>query len=384
MSAPSVPLCDLKAQYRPLQSDIERAVCRVLASGQAILGPEVSSLEAEVAAYCNVGFGVGCGSGTDAISLALHALGIGAGDEVIIPPFTFFATAGCVVRTGATPVFADIDPATFNIDPEKIAARITPKTKAIMPVHLYGQCAEMASISAIAAEYGIPVIEDAAQAFGAQYQGQMAGSMGALGCFSFYPTKNLGTYGDAGLTVTNRPEWAERMQVFRVHGMKPKYYHRVVGWMARIDAVQAAILRIKLPHVDGWIENRRAAAARYDQLICDSRLDGWLTRPKEAANCRHSYNQYVVRVGEGLRDSLVKHFQAEQIGYEIYYPLPLHLQDCLQDLGYRAGDFPASEAAAKCVLALPMYPEITASQQERVVEAIAAFRHQAESMRKAA
>ncbi len=384
MSVTSVPLCDLQAQYRPLQSEIEQAVCRVLASGQAILGPEVASLEKEVADYCGAAHGVGCGSGTDAISLALHALGIGAGDEVIIPPFTFFATAGCVVRTGATPVFADIDPKTFNIDPQCVADCITPRTKAIMPVHLYGQCADMKPIWDIAAKNNVPVIEDACQSFGAEYQGKKAGCLGALACFSFYPTKNLGTYGDAGLTVTNDQEWAERMQVYRLHGMKPKYYHRVVGWMGRIDAVQAAILRVKLPHVDGWIENRRAAAARYDKLICDARLDGWLGRPKEAPDCRHTYNQYVVRVGDGLRDSLVKHFQAEKVGYEIYYPLPLHMQECLQNLGYSQGDFPLSEAAAKCVLALPMFPEISEAQQVRVVETIAAYRHQTGTMRRAA
>jgi dTDP-4-amino-4,6-dideoxygalactose transaminase len=384
MTAPSVPLCDLQAQYRPLQGEIERAVCRVLSSGQAILGPEVSGLEQEVASYCGTTHGVGCGSGTDAISLALHALGIGAGDEVIIPPFTFFATAGCVVRTGATPVFADIDPVSFNMDPDLIADCISPRTKAIMPVHLYGQCADMKMIMAIAAKHNIPVIEDAAQAFGAEYDGKKAGSMGALGCFSFYPTKNLGTYGDAGLTVTNNPEWAERMQIFRLHGMKPKYHHRVVGWMGRIDAVQAAILRVKLPYVDEWIDQRRAVAGRYDDLICDSRLDGWLTRPKKMKNCRHTFNQYVVRVGDGLRDSLVKHLQTQKIGYEIYYPLPLHMQECLKNLGYGAGDFPVSEAAAKCVLALPMYPEISESQQSRVVEAVAEFRHQTGVMRRAA
>lgn len=384
MSVTNVPLCDLQAQYRPLQPEIEKAVCRVLASGQAILGPEVSGLEQEVASYCGAAYGVGCGSGTDAISLALHALGIGAGDEVIIPPFTFFATAGCVVRTGARPVFADIDPFSFNINPDCIEECITPRTKAIMPVHLYGQCADMKPIWDIAAKHNLPVIEDACQSFGAEYQGKKAGSLGALACFSFYPTKNLGTYGDAGLTVTSDPEWAEKMQVYRLHGMKPKYYHRVVGWMGRIDAVQAAILRVKLPHVDSWIENRRAAAARYDALICDARLDGWLVRPKEQPNCRHTYNQYVVRVGDGLRDSLVKHFQAEKVGYEIYYPLPLHMQECLKNLGYEQGDFPKSEAASKCVLALPMFPEITEAQQTRVVECMAAFRHQAGSLRRAA
>lgn len=380
----AVPLCDLPAQYRPLQAEIEQAVCRVLASGQAILGPEVAAFEQEVARHCGVGYGVGCGSGTDAISLALHALGIGPGDEVIIPPFTFFATAGCVVRCGATPVFADIDPVTFNIDPEQIAGKITPRTRAIMPVHLFGQCANMKPIWDIAAKHGLPVIEDAAQAFGAEYQGNRAGSLGAIACYSFYPTKNLGTYGDAGMSVTSDPEWAERMQVYRLHGMKPKYNHQVVGWMGRIDAIHAAILRVKLPHVDRWIEQRRQAASRYDNLIQESGLDGWLTRPTEATGCKHTYNQYVVRVADGQRDALVKQFQAEKIGYEIYYPIALHMQPCLKDLGYAAGDFPVSEAATRCVLALPMFPEITAEQQARVVDTIVGFRRQAAPLRKAA
>jgi dTDP-4-amino-4,6-dideoxygalactose transaminase len=380
-----VPLCDLLAQYKPLQSEIEQAVCRVLASGQAILGPEVAALESEVANYSGTTYGVGCGSGTDAISLALHAMGIGPGDEVIIPPFTFFATAGCVVRCGATPVFADIDPQTFNIDPEQIERKITPRTRAIMPVHLFGQCADMKRIWDIAARHGIPVIEDAAQSFGAEYQGKRAGSLGAIACFSFYPTKNLGTYGDAGMSVTADPEWAERMQVYRLHGMKPKYHHEVVGWMGRIDAIHAAILRVKLKHVDSWLASRRLAAARYDKLIAEAGLDGWLTRPVEAEDCRHTYNQYVVRVGDSQRDALVKHLQAEKIGYEIYYPAPLHLQPCLKNLGYGPGDFPVSEAAARCVLALPMFPEISVVQQVRVVASLAAFRRQAgRSLRRAA
>jgi len=384
MTAPAVPLCDLSAGYRPLQPEIEAAVARVLASGQVILGPEVAAFEQEAAAWCGAAYGVGCGSGTDAISLALHALGIAPGDEVIIPPFTFFATAGCVIRTGATPVFADIDPLTFNIDPAEVARKVTPRTRAIMPVHLYGQCADMKALWDIAARHNIPIVEDACQSFGAEFQGKRCGTLGGIACFSFYPTKNLGTYGDAGLAVTNDPEWAERMQVYRVHGMKPKYHHKVVGWMGRIDAVQAAILRVKLKHVEQWIAMRRDVAGRYDALIRDAGLDGYLTRPATRPECTHTFNQYVVRVGEGQRDALTRYFQSEKVGYEVYYPVPLHLQECLKGMGFGAGDFPVSEAAARCVMALPMYPEITVEQQQRVIDTVRAFRRQAATTRRAA
>lgn len=376
MQPTAVPLCDLPAQYKDLRPQIESAVCRVLASGQAILGPEVSGLEREVADYCGAAYGVGCGSGTDALSLALHAVGVGPGDEVILPPFTFFATAGCVLRTGAKPVFVDVDAKSFNIDPSKIEAAITPRTKAVMPVHLFGQCADMQPIWDIAAKHDLTVIEDAAQAFGASYQDKKAGTLGGIACFSYYPTKNLGTYGDAGMCVTNDAEWAEKMAVLRVHGMKPKYYHRTVGWMGRIDAIHAAILRVKLPHVDRWLAMRREAAGRYNRLIENMGLGDFLTMPYRQPDCGHTFNQYVVQVAGGQRDALVRHFQAEKIGYEIYYPMPLHMQDCLKPLGYKAGDFPVSEAAATCVVALPMFPEITAEQQERVVSSVKAFRHQ--------
>jgi dTDP-4-amino-4,6-dideoxygalactose transaminase len=348
-----------------------------------ILGPEVAALEREIADYCGVSYGVGCGSGTDALSLALHGMGIGQGDEVIIPTFTFFATAGCVLRCGATPVFVDVDPQTFNIDPKAVAKAITPRTKAIMPVHLFGQCADMQALWDIAKQHNLPIIEDAAQAFGAEYHNKKAGQLGQIACFSFYPTKNLGTYGDGGLVVTNNAEWADNMTVLRVHGMKPKYYHRKLGWMGRIDAIHAAILRVKLPHVDRWIDQRRTAARRYDELIKNYGLDNYLTRPTASPAGKHTFNQYVIRVGDGQRDDLVKHFQAEKVGYEIYYPVPVHMQDCVKHLGYGPGSFPVSEAAASCVLALPMYPEITPAQQDRVVSTIAAFRNQA-SVRKAA
>lgn len=372
----AVPLCDLQTQYRTLQAEIEQAVCRVLASGQVILGPEVTALEKEIATYCTTGYGVGCASGTDALLLALHALGIGPGDEVILPPFTFFASAGTVCRTGARPVFVDIDRATYNLDPLQVETKITPRTRAIMAVHLFGQCADMEPLWQIAERHSLPIIEDAAQALGAEYQGKRAGSLGAIGCFSFYPSKNLGAYGDAGMVVTSDPEWATRMTCLRVHGMEPKYYHKHLGWNARLDAVQAAILRVKLQYLERWTEERQAAARRYDALIEEHHLHQFLQRPVVRPQRRHVFNQYVVRVVQGQRDALVRHLKAEQIGCEIYYPVPLHLQECLAYLGYGTGDFPASEEACRSVLALPMYPELQVEQQERVVQSCAAFLRQ--------
>jgi dTDP-4-amino-4,6-dideoxygalactose transaminase len=363
----------LRTQYQELQSQIEEAVARVLRSGQVILGPEVKALEEEVAHYCGAGHAIGCASGTDALLLALYALDIGPGDEVISPPFTFFATAGCIRRCGAKPVFADIDPDTYNIDPLQIERKITPRTRAILVVHLYGQCADMEPIWNIAERHGLPIIEDAAQSFGADYQGKRAGTLGALSCFSFYPSKNLAAYGDAGMVATNDPEWAARVACLRVHGMEPKYYHKYIGWNARIDAVQAAILRVKLPYVERWVEARREAARRYDALIESEGLGNFLSTPIIRPHRRHVFNQYVVRVGSGQRDTLVRHLQGEKIGCDIYYPVPLHLQECLADLGHQEGDFPVSEAACRSVLALPMYPELTAQQQQHVIETCAAF-----------
>lgn len=371
-----VPLCDLQAQYRELRPELEAAVLRVLASGQVILGPEVAALEAEVAGYCGVGHGVGCGSGTDALSLALHALDLGLGDEVILPAFTFFATVGSVCRTGARPVFSDIDPVTYNMDPLQVENKITPRTRAILVVHLYGQCADMEPLWSIAERHDLLVIEDAAQALGAEYQGKRAGSLGSLGCLSFYPTKNLGGYGDAGMVVTGDPEWAERMKCLRVHGMEPRYYHKYLGWNARLDALQAAMLRVKLPHLERWIGNRQAIALRYDTLIEEHHLTHFLERPVRRPDRRHTFNQYVVRVANGQRDALVRHLKAEHIGCEIYYPLALHQQECLRHLGYRTGDFPSSEEAAGQVLALPIYPELSADQQRRVIQSCAAFLRQ--------
>jgi dTDP-4-amino-4,6-dideoxygalactose transaminase len=368
-----VPLCDLQAQFRELRPQLEAAVARVLESGQVILGPEVAALEREVADYCGVNHGIACGSGTDALSLALHGLDIGRGDEVILPTFTFFATAGSVCRTGARPVFVDIDPVTYNLDPLQVESKITDRTRAILVVHLFGQCAEMEPLWHVAERHGLLLIEDAAQALGAEYQGKRAGSLGAVACLSFYPTKNLGAYGDAGMVVTNDPEWAAHMTCLRVHGMEPKYFHKYIGWNARIDALQAAMLRVKVPHLDRWLEKRREAARRYDVLIEEERLTHFLQRPAVAPQRRHTFNQYVVRVTGGDRDNLVRHLKSEGIGCEIYYPMPLHVQESLQYLGYREGDFPASEGAARCVLALPMFPELTTDQQRRVVQSCAAF-----------
>jgi dTDP-4-amino-4,6-dideoxygalactose transaminase len=374
--AAGVPLCDLQAQYRQLRPELEAAVARVLASGQVILGPEVAALEHEVARYCGVACGVGCGSGTDALSLALHGLDIGPGDEVIVPTFTFFATAGSICRTGARPVFIDIDPLTYNLDPLQVESKITSRTRVLLVVHLFGQCADMEPLWHLAERHGLVILEDAAQALGSEYQGKRAGSLGAACCLSFYPTKNLGACGDAGMVVTQDADWAARMRCLRVHGMEPKYYHKYLGWNARLDAIQAAVLRVKLAYLEHWIEARQAAAGRYDELLEHYQLTHFLERPTVGPHRRHTFNQYVVRVANGERDALVRHLKAEHIGCEIYYPVPLHLQECLSYLGYRAGDFPVSEEACGCVLALPMYPELTEEQQRRVVGACAAFLRQ--------
>jgi dTDP-4-amino-4,6-dideoxygalactose transaminase len=368
-----VPLCDILGQYQSLQPEIDAAVLRVLRSGQAILGPEVAAFEKETAEYCGAKFALGCGSGTDALLLALHALDVGPGDEVILPPFTFFATVGSVLRVGARPVFVDIDPLTYNIDPTQIEAKITPKTKAIMPVHLFGQCADMGEIQEIADENRIPVIEDAAQSFGSSFDGRKCGTLGAISCFSYYPSKNIGTLGDAGAVTTDDEALHKKMTALRNHGSEVKYFHKYVGWNARIDALHAAILRVKLPHIEAWVEGRRAAAKRYDALIEQYSLHGFFHRPTVMPYGRHTFNQYVVRVPAQHRDPLVKHLKAEGVGCEVYYPLSLHQQECVQHLGHREGDFPNSEAAAKAVLALPMFPEITEAQQRRVLDVCAGY-----------
>jgi dTDP-4-amino-4,6-dideoxygalactose transaminase len=372
-----VPLCDIQAQYRALKEEIDAAVLRVLGSGQAILGPEVAAFEQETAAFCGAKYGIGCGSGTDALVLALRALGVGPGDEVIAPPFTFFATASAVTRIGATPVFVDIDPTTFNIDPNQIEAKVTPKTRAIIPVHLFGQCCDMDAIWEIAEANQLYVVEDAAQSFGSEYKGRRCGTLGVEACMSFYPTKNLGALGDAGLVTTNDPNIDRKLRALRVHGSEVKYYHKYVGYNMRLDAVHAAVLRVKLPHVAAWLAAREAAAHRYDALIEGETLHGFMRRPVARPDRRHTFNQYVVRVPAVHRDPLVKHLKDGGVGVEVYYPLCLHQQECFKPLGYRAGDFPTSEQAAAEVLALPMFPEITAEQQARVVEVCAAYLRQA-------
>ncbi len=371
-----IPLCDLQAQYKNIKIELEAAALRVLASGQAILGPEVTKFEESVAKFCSVNYGVSCNSGSDALLLALSAADIGPGDEVIIPPFTFFATAGAICRLGAKPVFADIDYATFNIDPLQIENKITSRTKAIMPVHLFGQCADMEPIWRIAQAHNLLVIEDGAQSLGAEYQGKKSGSLGALACLSFYPTKNLGAFGEGGMVVTNDSEWANKMSCLRVHGMEPKYFHKYIGWNARMDAIQAAFCNVKMAYLEQWLIQRQEAAKRYDSIIDEEHLGGFLKKPVRKSNRNHTFNQYVVRVAGGERDALVQYLRSEKVGCEIYYPLPLHLQECLQFLGHNIGDFPTSETACGEVMALPMFPEITVEQQRRVIQVISSYLRQ--------
>ena len=372
-SVGDVPLCDLRPQWDEFHEQFEETVRNVLSSGQVILGPEVAALENEVARWCGASHAIGCGSGTDALLLALSALNIGPGDEVIIPPFTFFATAGAVCRAGAKPVFADIDPRSYNLDPMQVANKITSRTRAVIPVHLFGQCVDMEPLWNIAERHNLSIVEDAAQAMGASYQGKRAGTLGSMACFSFYPSKILGAYGDAGMVVTNDPEWAARTACLRVHGMEPKYYHKYLGWNARLDAVQAALLRVKLPHLDRFIAGRQEAAKRYDWLIDQYHLGDLLERPTIRPHCKHVYGVYTVRVAGNQRDALMRHLKMDRVGCDIYYPVPLHLQECLGHLGYGPGDFPVSEDASRTVLSLPMFPELTMAQQERVMQSCAGF-----------
>ncbi len=365
-----VPLLDLKAQYVPLREEIRAAIDRVCDSQELILGSEVAALEEELARFCGVRHAVGVSSGTDALLIALMAVGVGPGDEVITPAYSFFATAGVVARLGAKPVFVDIEAETFNLDARQVDGRITPRTKAIIPVHLYGRSAELDPVLASAGKRGIAVIEDAAQAIGAtDAKGRGAGTVGRMGCFSFYPTKNLGAFGDAGLVVTNDAPLAESLKVLRVHGASPKYYHKVVGGNFRIDALQAAVLRVKLKRLASWSEGRRANAARYRRLFAQAGTGATVVLPADVPG--HIYNQFVIRVPD--RDRLQKVLGEHGVGTEIYYPLPLHLQECFAALGCRNGDFPVSESAAADSLALPIYPELTEEQLGHVVATIAAF-----------
>jgi dTDP-4-amino-4,6-dideoxygalactose transaminase len=386
--AMQVPLLDLKPQYQPLAAEIQAAIARVCASQHFILGPAVRELEASLAAYCQCRHGIGVSSGTDALLLALMALGIGAGDAVITSPFTFFATAGTIARTGARPLFCDIDPLTFNLSPAAVAELLErqcerradelihrasgSRVRALMPVHLYGQLADMVPLMETARRYGLKVIEDAAQAIGAaDALGRRAGSFGDIGCLSFFPTKNLGAFGDAGMCVANDAALAERMEVLRVHGGRPKYYHALIGGNFRIDELQAAVLNIKLPHLDEWTAARQRNAALYDAAFARARLADAVRTPGAQPGVRHIYNQYVVRARE--RDALREHLTGAGVGTEIYYPVPLHLQQCFAYLGHKAGEYPLSEQAAAETLALPIYPELSETQLQYVVDSIAAY-----------
>ena len=365
-----IPLLDLRAQYSTIRNEIREAMDRVCESQHFILGPEVVALEEEVAAFCGARFAVGVSSGTDALLAALMAIRVRPGDEVITTAYSFFATAGVIVRLGARPVFVDIDPQTFNLNAQAVRAKINSRTKAILPVHLFGRCADMDSILKTAEAHEIYVIEDAAQAIGAHDdKGRQAGTIGHMGCFSFFPGKNLGAFGDGGMVVTNDEELAETLRMLRVHGGKPKYYHRVVGGNFRLDALQAAVLRVKLKHLTYWMEARRKKARRYRLLFEEMGLLKWTLLPEDVPG--HVYNQFVGRFPH--RDRLQQYLRERGVETAIYYPLPLHLQECFQILSYRRGDFPQAEAAAQESLALPMYPELTENQQRHVVKTIREF-----------
>jgi dTDP-4-amino-4,6-dideoxygalactose transaminase len=379
-----VPLLDLQAQYETIRDEVRRAVDGVFDSQHFVLGAEVQALEEEVARYSQTEFAIGCASGSDALLLALMSCGVSADDEVITSPFSFFATAGAIARLGARPVFVDIEERTFNIDPTLVSAAITERTKAIMPVHLYGQCAEMDPLIEIGrqgcrrtadrdVEAPIPIIEDAAQAIGAEDRGRRAGSMGTIGCFSFYPSKNLGGAGDGGMLATNDLDHARRLHMLRVHGEETKYHHKVIGINSRLDALQAAVLRAKLPHLEEWTTGRQRKAQQYELMFLDAGLSEQIEVPFVRSNARHIFHQFVIRVRDRRRDALREHLRDRGVGTDVYYPVPLHLQECFAYLGYREGDFPVAEQAAKDTLALPVYPELTDEQQDYVVSAIAKF-----------
>lgn len=368
-----VPLLDLKAQFSGIRDEVLAAVTRVFDSQYFILGREGEALEREVADYVGAAEGVGCSSGSDALLLALMALDVKAGDEVVTSPFTFFATGGAIARLGAKPVFVDIEPAGFNIDPSRIDAAMTWRTKAIMPVHLFGQTADMSAVREVADHHGVPIVEDAAQAIGAAQDGRRAGALGHMACFSFFPTKNLGGAGDAGMVTTDDVELAEKLRILRNHGMRPKYYYRMIGANARLDEVQAAVLRVKLPRLEAWHEARARNAALYDSLIAEAGLGALVAPPAVLPGRRHVFNQYVVRVADGRRDALQAYLREAGVGTEVYYPVPLHVQDCFRSLGAKEGAFPESERAAREVLALPIYPELTPAMIETVVARIADF-----------
>jgi dTDP-4-amino-4,6-dideoxygalactose transaminase len=360
----NVPFLDLKRQYASIKEELDQAVFSVLSHTKFILGPEVQGFEEKVAQYCGTKFAVGVASGTDALLLSLRACGVGPEDEVITTGFSFFATAGVISRLGAIPVYVDIDPDTYNIAPDEIEGKITPKTKAIMPVHLFGQCADMDPIMEVARKHNIKVVEDAAQAIGSEYKGKKAGNLSDFGCFSFFPSKNLGAAGDGGMVVTNDQEMADLVRILRVHGSKPKYYHSIVGYNSRLDALQAAILGVKLKYLDEWTKKRREHAEVYNAAFKD--ID--VVTPKEEEFNYHIYNQYTIALKE--RDRLREVLKEKGIGHDVYYPVPLHLQECYRSLGYKEGDLPVTEEKAGEVVSIPVYPELTEEEQNFVIETI--------------
>jgi dTDP-4-amino-4,6-dideoxygalactose transaminase len=370
----NVPLLDLQAQYASIRDDLQRAIERVMDSQRFVLGDEVRELENSIAQYCGTRHAIGCASGSDALLLALMALDLKPGDEVITTPFSFFATGAAVARLGARPVFVDIDPRSYNLDPSRVADAITPRTKVIIPVHLYGQCAQMDSLLDVGERRGIAIVEDAAQAIGATDNGRRAGSMGLIGCFSFYPTKNLGGAGDGGILTTNDDRIAARLRRLRTHGGANEYQHEEIGINSRLDELQAAVLRVKLRSLDKWSDERASKAALYSQLLGGADLSFPLVTPQIRTDRRHIFHQYVVRT-PGNRDALMDHLKTRGIGTKVYYPIPLHRQECFFYLGYKEGDFPEAESAARETLALPAYPELTETQQRYVVDAISSFRH---------
>jgi dTDP-4-amino-4,6-dideoxygalactose transaminase len=370
----SVPMLDVSRENRRLRPKIDAAMAEVCQSGAFVHGPACARFEAGMAEYCGVRHAVGCASGSDALLLSLMVLGVGPGDEVIVPSFTFFATASAVWRLGAKPIFADIRPDSFNLDPADVLYKLTTSTKAIIPVHLFGQCAQMDEIHQIAtAARGIPIIEDACQAIGADYRGRRTGALGTLGAFSFYPTKNLGGFGDGGLITTDDDELAARLRVLRDHGQQPRYYHHFVGLNSRLDALQAAVLNVKLPLVDSWAEARKRNADRYTTEFARPGIDKSIIAPVATSGCGHVWNQYTVRVAEGRRDALLKHLTERKIGTAIYYPVPLHLQKCFAALGYESGSLPVTEQACREVLSLPVYPELTVDEQECIIDTVVEF-----------
>jgi dTDP-4-amino-4,6-dideoxygalactose transaminase len=370
---PAVPLLALDRQYATLREDIRAALERVCDSGRFVLGPDVADLEQELARALDVPHAITCASGSDALLLALMALGIGPGDEVVVPSYTFFATASAVTRLGAVPIFADIDPDTYLIDPVDVGRKVSRRCRAIIPVHLFGRTADMDALLPIAEAAGVPVVEDAAQSILSTWHGRCSGRLGDVGCFSFYPTKNLGGAGDGGFLTTTRDDVAASLRLLRVHGMEPRYYHDLIGINSRLDSIQAAILRVKLPHLDTWTTQRQENAARYSMLFANSDIANYVSVPTDESRGRHVWNQYVIRIADGQRDALRKHLAACNIGTEIYYPVPLHLQKCFAHLGWSLGDLPETERAAEETLALPIFPELTLTEQQTVVARITEF-----------